>query len=68
MRKHNLNQDQQASLKKREPVGFRCDDCRRWYPRTKRVIVNEGWFCPSCGEEAQDEFDFRWRRAVYGDD
>lgn len=64
----NIDQKKQTFPTKRMPVGFHCDECRRWYPRTKRVIVNEGWYCPRHGEEAQDEFDFRWQRAVYGDD
>jgi rRNA maturation endonuclease Nob1 len=56
------DQEKTAEMTKREPVGFRCDECRRWFPRTKREIVNEGWFCPKCGEEAQEEFDRAWER------
>ena len=51
-------------VSKREPIGFRCDECGRWCPRTKRVVVNEGWFCPNCGEESQDDFDRAWDRMV----
>jgi len=46
----------------RIPIGFRCDNCRRWFPRVKRTVVNEGWFCPTCGEAAQEEFDRTWQR------
>jgi hypothetical protein len=45
----------------RKPVGFRCDGCRRWFPRVRRTVVNQGWFCPKCGEEAQEEFDRAWQ-------
>jgi hypothetical protein len=68
MRGKKNDQENTVGTTKRVPVGFRCDECKRWYPRTERVIVNEGWYCPTHGGEAQDEFDRAWDRMVNRND
>jgi hypothetical protein len=45
MRKTKTTRVKQSDPKQRVPIGFCCDECKRWFLRTELVSVNEVWNC-----------------------